>query len=208
MNPDRQPDSTRRLSLSLRLLVLVCLSLGSTSCAYHRFELQKENIADADAIVVPGIELTDEGEGNWILWNRMLMARLLYEEGRGERIVVTGGVPKAGVTEAQKMLEYGERLGIPRHVMVPEPKASSSVENGLFSAELLVARGYGSALVVTDRAHLIYSLPVFRDAYEAKGIELFWTPLDYERLEASGDWCPPGEATPPRAREVVGASAL
>gem|GEM_PF-2953906 len=184
----------------LQLLWLACLAWlpTTTSCAYYRVELRPEKLGQADAIVVPGMELTDEGRETWILWNRMLMARALYEEGHGQHVIVSGGVPKRGVTEAQKMLEIGERLGIPREVMHAEPLASSSVENARFSARLLGELGCDSALVVTDRAHLIYALPVFRDAYRERGIELFWKPVDYERLQAIEPFWEPGAAQPPR----------
>jgi uncharacterized SAM-binding protein YcdF (DUF218 family) len=192
----RTPARRRAVAL-LRSAAVGGLLLVTSSCAYYRIDLRKEKLGDSDVIVVPGMELSDAGEGNWILWNRMLMARLLFEVGRGERIVVTGGVPKAGVTESDKMLEFAELLGIPRGVLLAEPMAASSVENGRYSAEMVQAHGYRSALVVTDRMHLFYALPVFRDAYEERGLELYWTPVDYDRLERTEDWCPPGE-TPPQ----------
>jgi uncharacterized SAM-binding protein YcdF (DUF218 family) len=163
-----------------RTLLLLPLLIG---CAYYRLEFTKENLAKADVIVVPGYELTDEGRGSWLLWNRVLMGRILMERGYSKRLLFSGGKPKAGVTEAARMLEIAGELGIPRDRILLEETAASSVENGRRSAALIAERGWRSGLVVSDPRHLRYAIPVFRDAFVEKGLALYWTPVDYDLLE-------------------------
>ena len=70
----------------------VCLLLA-TGC-YYRFETQSMNPGKAGVIIVPGVQLTDDGQGVYILWNRMLVAKLRYDAGDAPRILVTGGKPR------------------------------------------------------------------------------------------------------------------
>ena len=153
------------------------------ACRYYRLEPRRENLAEADVIIVPGYKLDEQGDASWILWNRMVMAKLLYDRGLAAYVLVTGGLARNGVTEGARMVEIGTELGLPRDRILSEPRASSSVENGRFSAEILKARGWTSGLVVSDPRHLAYAIPVFRDAFEKRGLELYWTPVDYELLK-------------------------
>lgn len=165
----------------------------AASCTYSRREMIAEHQpVPADVIIVPGYELDSQGRGSFILWNRMVMAKLVLERGDAQAVIVTGGVPKAGVTEAAKMREFGLELGIPDDQLILEPRADSSVENGSLSAELMVEHGYRSAIVVSDPPHLRYALPVFRDAFEERGLTLYWTPVDYLTVRDSGLAWEPG----------------
>src|SRR5687767_11890339 len=99
-----------------------------------------------------------------MLWNRMAMAAVLYAHGAADYVLVSGGKPRAGVSEAERMLQIAETLGIPRDRIIVEAEAETSEENGWLAAELLRAHGLTSALLVTDYAHMMYALPVFTDA--------------------------------------------
>ncbi len=176
-------SGARRGGLTAALMIGV---LAAPGCAYYRLELQREKIANADVIIVPGLALDEDGRGVPILWNRVLMARVARDRGHASSIIVSGGKPRRGITESAKMLEYAGRLGIPPEAVIEEPRATSSVENGRFSAELMVARGLRSALVVSDDWHLRYAIPVFRDAFEELGLELYWLAVDAEAVAATG----------------------
>jgi uncharacterized SAM-binding protein YcdF (DUF218 family) len=170
----------------------VCiLALLLAGCAYYRFETRGKKLAKADVILVPGYGLDAQGRGSWLLWNRVLMAKIVLDEGYAGRIILSGGQPRAGITEAEKMLEYARKLGVPADLVLLEQRARSSVENARFSADLMVENGMRSGLVVTDPWHLTYAIPVFRDAFEERGLELYWTPLDYQFLHDHPQSRPP-----------------
>ena len=67
---------------------------------------------------------------------------------------------------------------MPRERIFLEPRAASSIENGRFSAAIMKARGWRSALVVSDWRHLRHALPVFSDAFDAHGLP----PVDYDLM--------------------------
>src|SRR5690349_11455885 len=117
-------------------IMLVALVLGAGCWPYYRVELTKQKLGVADAIVVPGFELTDDGEALPLLHNRIAMARLLFLAGYGRNVILSGGKPKRGVTEAAKMLELARKAGIPEDRIILESAATSSVENAELSADL------------------------------------------------------------------------
>ena len=169
------------------LVSVAALLLAATAgCRYYRLNFRGSNLHKADVIIVPGQELLDDGRGTWVLWNRLLMGKLILEDGYAPRMIVSGGKPKAGVTEASKMMEFAGRMGLPRCLLHPEPAAYTSVENAHFSAEIMVRNGWRSALVVTDPFHILYAIAVFKDAFTARGLTLYWVPVDYDRIRATG----------------------
>lgn len=183
--------ATCRARRALSCLLVLASIAASDACTYYRLELRRSRMHAADAIVVLGQRLTHEGTGSTILWNRMRMAKLLLDEGWAPRLIVTGDQERNGVTEADKMVEYGLALGIPAELMEKEPRARTTVENASYSAELMVQRGWTSALVVTGQWHLCYGLPVFRDAFYPRGLALYWAPVDLEKLQGRGASEPP-----------------
>ena len=61
-------------------MLLLPLLVG---CSYYRWETTKENLHKADVIIVPGYELDESGGASWLLWTRVLMARIMMERGYG-----------------------------------------------------------------------------------------------------------------------------
>ena len=171
----------------LPAMVALLLAIGAFSgCRYWRFNYRGANVHAADVIIVPGQELLDDGRGTWILWNRLLMGKLMLDDGYAPRMIVSGGKPKAGVTEAAKMAEFAGRMGMDPCVLHLEPSAFTSVQNAHYSAEIMVRNGWRSALVVTDPFHIFYAIPVFQDAFRSRGLTLYWAPVDYDRIRATG----------------------
>lgn len=69
-------------------------------------------------------------------------------------IIVTGGNPVNGITEAAAMQGWLQRNGIPAGRIHAEHRAGSTVQNALFSTELIRFIGASSAVVVTSANHI------------------------------------------------------
>ncbi|MHC4958813.1 MAG: YdcF family protein [Planctomycetota bacterium] len=164
----------------------------AASC-YYRIETDGENLSKADVIVVPGYALKDNAEPSWILHNRVLMAKILWDRGYAPMILMSGGKPESGITESVKMAELAQKFGVPQEQIVLETRAVSSIENGRYTAEIMKRRGWTSGLVVSDAQHLLYAIPVFRDAFTDNGLALYWTPVDYDLLKTHPDRHEPPE---------------
>lgn len=90
-----------------------------------------------------------------------LVARLdeglrLYGQGYASYFVVSGGQgPGEAITEAEAMKRYLVQKGVPADSVILEDRSTSTVENLAFSMECMRERGLDSALVVSNRYHLL-----------------------------------------------------
>lgn len=69
-------------------------------------------------------------------------------------VIVTGGAPQNGVTEAAAMKRWLVGRGIPASRIVAETRAGSTVANALNSAAIMKSRGWGNAIIVSSANHL------------------------------------------------------
>ena len=90
------------------------------------------------AIVVLGYGLLPDGSLRPELVSRLNSAAVQALTAPFSPIIVTGGAPKNGITEAAAMQGYLISRGIPANRIHPEHRAGSTVENAIFSAQLAV----------------------------------------------------------------------
>ncbi|MBF6347795.1 YdcF family protein [Nocardia flavorosea] len=69
-------------------------------------------------------------------------------------VIVTGGNPRNGVTEAAAMAAWLIRHGLPAQRVHQEPAAATTVQNAQRSAQLIHALGAYDAVVVTSENHI------------------------------------------------------
>ena len=68
-------------------------------------------------------------------------------------VIVTGGNPRNGVTEAAAMRRMLTLLGFPDHRIIVEDKANSTVQNARFSIPLAEQAGTTGIILVTSSSH-------------------------------------------------------
>ncbi len=96
----------------------------------------------------------------------------LYKEGRGSKIIFTGGFTStSSISEAQLMSGIAQSFGIPQDVIILEEKATTTVGNAICAKQILEKNGFDSAVVVTSPAHLRRSKYVFRKTISDKHLE-------------------------------------
>ncbi|TQM33297.1 YdcF family protein [Nocardia bhagyanarayanae] len=69
-------------------------------------------------------------------------------------VIVTGGNPRNGVTEARAMADWLIARGIPADRVIVEPDAASTVQNAEHSARIMRDIGARDAVVVTSADHI------------------------------------------------------
>lgn len=106
------------------------------------------------AIVVLGYGLLPDGSLRPELVSRLNSAAVQALTAPFSPIIVTGGAPKNGITEAAAMQGYLISRGIPANRIHPEHRAGSTVENAIFSAQLARSLGANSAALVTSANHI------------------------------------------------------
>ncbi len=92
------------------------------------------------AIVVLGYGLTDKGLMRPILYPRVLTGLAVAQMFPQSPVIVTGGNPRNGRTEAGEMRKTLRVLGLPDDRIIVEDRANSTVQNAAFSVPLAERR--------------------------------------------------------------------
>ena len=115
---------------------------------------QVDRARRADVIVVLGARVWPSGRPSDALARRTLHAVKLYEEGLAATIVCSGGLGTHPPTEAQVAARLAMDQGVPPEAIVLEEKGHSTEESAFFVSEIMRARGWQRAIVVSDAYHL------------------------------------------------------
>ncbi|GAA5049632.1 YdcF family protein [Nocardia callitridis] len=116
------------------------------------------------AIVVLGYGLLDDGSMRPELIDRLRTGYLQAALSPMSPIIVTGGNPHNGITEAATMAGWLIGHGIPAQRIHLEPAANSTEQNADFSAALMRDIGVRDAVVVTSANHIDRAVGLFRSA--------------------------------------------
>ncbi|ART72270.1 hypothetical protein BTO20_30265 [Mycobacterium dioxanotrophicus] len=105
------------------------------------------------AIVILGYGLKPDGSMRTILYHRVLTGLAIAQAFPQSPVIVTGGNPQNGRTEASAMRNLLLTLGFPANRIIVEDKANSTVQNAQFSVPLAKAAGTSGIILVTSSTH-------------------------------------------------------
>ena len=105
------------------------------------------------AIVILGYGLNPDGTMRPILRRRVLAGLTVAQFFPQSPIIVTGGNPQNGWTEAARMRNMLMLLGIPDNRIIVEDKANSTVQNAQFSVPLAKQADTSGIILVTSTTH-------------------------------------------------------
>ncbi len=165
-------NRSRLLRLGLLGLIVALIGLSATVAVIDAYGLV-DRARPADAIVVLGSQVYPGGRPGPSLSRRADHAAALYRRGYADHVICTGGFtepePKS---EAQVACDRLVAAGVPRQAVVLEERATSTEENAAFTAAILRARGWRSAILVSDGYHLLRTTLMF----ERAGIAAYASP--------------------------------
>jgi hypothetical protein len=147
------------------------------------------------AIVVLGAGLETNGTMKARLRGRLEQCLKLARTYPNAPIILTGGNPKDGVTEAYVMCRWLIKKRIPARRLFLEDKARDTVENGLFSALILQRLGVTHVTLVTSSNHIRRGLADLEEACLQRGLD-----LQYDQLAAKSK----GDTALDREQERLG----
>ncbi|MEV6363363.1 YdcF family protein [Nocardia asteroides] len=130
-----------------------------------------ETYGPETAIVVLGFGLLPDGTMRAELGNRLHAALIQAFMSPSSPVIVTGGNPRNGVTEAQVMADWLTTRGVARQRVFTETQAGSTVQNAFFSAKLMEVLGVHKAVLITSADHMRRAL----DNFVAAGIPVVAT---------------------------------
>ncbi len=105
------------------------------------------------AIVILGYGLNDNGTMRTILRRRVLVGLTVAQFFPQSPVIVTGGNPRNGNTEAGQMRKMLLLLGFPDNRIIVEDRANSTVQNAQFSVPLAKDAGTTGIILVTSSTH-------------------------------------------------------
>ncbi len=157
----------------LGLYLVSCSILTPTSKRLFNKSINK--VSKYDAIIVPGIPFY-EPKWDKVMLMRVTWAVYLYNTGKTENIIMSGGSIYSPYVEAEIMKLYAIKLGVPEDKIFVEKAAEHSTENVWNSFKMGNKLGFTKIALATDpfqtkmlyrfckrRIHEIGFLPVIFD---------------------------------------------
>lgn len=128
------------------------------------------------AFVVLGSGLTSGGTMTTKLIRRLELAAKAAKAYPNSKLVLSGGSPKNGVTEAAAMKKYLIAEGVASSRLILEDKSASTTSNGRNSVAKLVENKLTSYTIISDATHLRRATLVFEAA------KLRWQYLNHKSV--------------------------
>ena len=139
------------------------------------------------AIVILGYALGENGVMRPPLIGRLEQGLAMAKKNPDSEIIVTGGVPKGGVTEAYLMKKWLVEKGISPEKIHIEDQAKDTVGNALYSVEIMKKLGTENMTLISSASHMRRGLAVFKEMAVSEGLNLKSIDnlvyLDYPNLE-------------------------
>lgn len=123
---------------------------------------------DDTAVVILGYGLTPEGTMREELVRRLRAGYVQSVFTPRSPIIVTGGNPQAGLSEADAMADWLLAAGVDPARILRETRAESTVANARNTAVLMTEHSLGAAVLVTSGDHVDRA----REAFDAAGVEV------------------------------------
>lgn len=141
----------------------------------------RDEAQKADAIVVLGAAQYN-GRPSPVLKARLDHAYALYRKGYAGAIITTGGFgPDPNFSEAHVGAQYLVKRGIDPATIVTEQGSGSTYDSIHAASGLMQAKGWKTALVVSDGFHLFRLKKMFQD----KGILAYTSPAPDSPIEVA-----------------------
>jgi uncharacterized SAM-binding protein YcdF (DUF218 family) len=174
---------TRRLGVLLASVVVG----GLLVVAWTSFRIwaigNRDDRRPADSIVVLGAAQYN-GTPSPVLKARLDHAIDLYRAGLAPWLVVTGGRAEGDrTTEAASARAYAIAKGVPADAILEEGEGRTTLDSLAAVAGILRSHGLHSALLVSDRTHMLRVLRIARD----EGIDGFGSPTTTSPTDAALD---------------------
>lgn len=143
------------------------------------FLIVQDKLEKADAIVV----LSGDSNGE-----RVKQAAILYKQGYGRFLVMSGGLITWDQTYAANMKRQAMYLGIPAAAILLEDRSKSTYENAKFSLPILKNKGIHSIIVVSSPFHMRRAKGVFQTLCRSEGIKVKAYPVQNSAYQPHEWW--------------------
>lgn len=150
-----------RRVFKLAILTYIAMAFAMLAWTFLWPDPEPEDFVSADAIVCLGGGMSANGTLAAPVLTRIERCVQLYEAGLAPVIVFSGGTAAPnGPNAGSQMARFAASLGVPQSVLVVESDAQSTLQNALFSLDLIP--NAARVIVVTEAFHLPRSWASFK----------------------------------------------
>lgn len=165
------------VGLSLCAILTVAWLALAIQIVHYSYQVSNQS---AQAAVVLGAAVWGKHPSP-VYRERLNAAIRLYQQGRVDTLVFTGGTPELGYpAEADVARAYGLQQGVPGERILVENKSRSTYQNLLQARDLLRGAGLRTVLLVSDPLHMQRAMHIAQDL----GIEAQPAPSDSSRVQS------------------------
>lgn len=129
-------------------------------------------------VVALGYALADDGTAQQTLLDRLEVTLKAAEANPTALVMVSGGVPKNGVTEGDIMSKWLVDKDISRDRIIIEDKSKDTIGNVVNAANLLVRHQADTVILVTSSSHMRRARTVMEDALTQRDLPTTVVPLN------------------------------
>ncbi len=126
----------------------------------------------ADAVVVFGARVRNDGAPSLTLANRVTTAAELYRDGLVDTVVMTGGIEPSGIDETIVMRDLAIQLGVPSDAIILDPGGVNTNASVANTVRIFRENGLDRVLAVSQ----FYHLPRIKLAYARAGVDAWTVP--------------------------------
>jgi uncharacterized SAM-binding protein YcdF (DUF218 family) len=153
-------SNKRRVLRWLALALLLPALWFAADAAYVSIGAETDHAAPADVIIVLGCNPRGETGPSPCMQARAGHAADLYKEGYSKHIIATGN-PR----ESRVLQSVLEGAGVPPGAIVSDSSSYNTIQNITNSQAIMLARGWHSAILVTEPFHIKRSALIARDVW-------------------------------------------
>lgn len=154
-----------RLRTAVAILLLLLTVWVGADFAYVSIGAETDYATRADAIIVLGCRIHGEAQDglSFCIRSRADHAADLYKRGLAPYIIATGGATEDGQTESSVLSFVLRQEGVPQSAIVEESQAHNTIQNLTYSKAIMQARGWETAILVTEPFHVNRASLIARD---------------------------------------------
>ncbi len=142
--------------------------------------------ASNQAIVILGYALAKDGSMRPTLIDRLEQGLTAAKLNPEALIIVSGGVPNHGVTEAYVMQQWLIQHGISADRIYLDDKAKDTVGNAIYSTQIMARLGTENVTLISSASHIRRALLVFEEAARQSNLNMAFDNLvamDFDSME-------------------------
>jgi uncharacterized SAM-binding protein YcdF (DUF218 family) len=139
------------LVLGLAVLVVCVAAIVTTYATIPRGNTEQKHF---DTLIVLGSPANPDGQPSVEQRERVMEAVREFQRGRADHLIVTGGAAHNAWIEGMIEAEVARKGGVPADAVLVEVRSTNTIENLHFAWQMMQARGWQSAEVVSSHSHL------------------------------------------------------